>query len=130
MTASRVRKAAPISQIALLLMAILFMYLIVDFGRQVGVSRQRREELRLLEMEVQAETAEIDKLVADLEFASSPEAVEAWARRRGMTRPGERLVVFFGGSLGEPSEVEQTATSRPGVESARDEWLDLFFGTR
>lgn len=130
MTASKVRKASPISQLALLLMAILFMYLIVDFGRQVGVSRQRREELRLLEVEVQAETAEIQKLEADLVLASSPEAVEAWARRRGMTRPGERLVVFFGGSLGEPAELEKTPTNRATIDSPRDEWLDLFFGTR
>lgn len=130
MTASKERKASLISQIALLLMAILFLYLIVDFGRQVGVSRQRQEELRLLEAEIQAEKAEIANLEEDLEFASSPEAVEAWARRRGMTRPGERLVVFFGGSLGEPSEQEQPPSGPPRSDSPREEWLDLFFGTR
>ncbi len=130
MTAFKEPKASIISQIALLLMAILFMYLIVDFGRQVGVSRQRQEELRLLETEIQAEKAQIGNLEGELDFASSPEAVEAWARRRGMTRPGERLVVFFGGSLGEPSVVEQPATGLPGLDSPREEWLDLFFGTR
>lgn len=130
MTAFKERKAPLISQIALLLMAILFMYLIVDFGRQVGTSRQRQEELRLLEAEIQAEKAEIANLEEELEFASSSEAVEAWARRRGMTRPGERLVVFFGGSLGEPSEVEPPASSPSRADSPREEWLDLFFGTR
>ncbi len=130
MTATKDRKASFITQIVLLLMAILFMYLIVDFGRQVGVSRQRQEELRLLDMEIQAEKAEIESLGKELEFASSPEAVEAWARRRGMTRPGERLVVFLGGSLGEPSQAEAPSAGRSRVDSPREEWLDLFFGTR
>lgn len=124
----KARRLLPFSHILLILMGILVLYLVVDFGRQVGLSHQRREELRQIEKRIEAANAETAELKRRLEFASSPQAAEAWARRNGLTRDDEVLVVFLG-SLEDSSPAEEQELEAGMVQdSPRDAWWDLFFG--
>jgi hypothetical protein len=114
----------------LILMGVLVLYLVVDFGRQVGVSHQRREELRQIEYSIMAANEEGAQLLGELEYATSPEAAEAWARRNGLTRPGEVLVVPVGPSEDSEAPVEQQPEAGAAFDQPREAWLHLFFGTR
>lgn len=130
MAVDKARRVLPFNQILLILMGILLLYLMVDFGRQVAVSRQRREELAEIEREIEAATQESAELDSQLSYVSSPEAAEAWARPNGWTRPDEVLVVFVGPTTDSAASGQGRDEARTSSESPRDAWWDLFFGTR
>ncbi len=127
---AKLRRLIPLNQILLILMGILVVYLMVDFGRQVGVSHQRRLELDQIEQQIEAALAEKSELEDQLAWAASPEAVEAWARRNGLTRENEVLVVFLGEPSGLPDQASPLARPKTPATSTRAAWWDLFFGTR
>jgi hypothetical protein len=128
MLARKTRKALPLSQILLISMGILVVYLVVSFARQVGVSHQRREELRQLEGMVGAALEERAQLEEQLVHTGTEQAVRQWALANGMTKPDEVLVVM------PPSDpvpaVEEVSEEPATARSPREAWWDFFFGTR
>jgi cell division protein FtsB len=130
LTVSKTRRFWPFSQILLILMGILVVYLAADFARQVATSHQRRDELGDLNLEIEEANATNSQLRSDLEYATSPEAVEGWARPRGWTRPNEK-VIFFVGTYPDisPTIEHSPGSSTQGMEP-REAWWDHFFGSR
>ena len=130
MTDRLVRKTLPFSQILLILVGILLLYLLVDFGRQVGVSRQRREELRQLEHELSIAQQRQAELKRTLEYAQSDAAVEEWARKNGLAKIGEVPVVLIAPPADASSQALRVFDGDTRPLSPREAWWDLFFGTR
>jgi hypothetical protein len=111
-------------------MGILVVYLAVDFARQVAVSHQRRQELDELALEIGQAQSVNAQLRSELEYATSAEAVEGWARPRGWTRSNE-TVIFFVGSYPElPPSSEGSSDSGAEALEPREAWWDHFFGSR
>ncbi len=128
MTEGKARKMLSLSQILLILMGIFVVYLVVNFVRQIGVSHQRRQELRQLEDEVAAALQVHADLEQQLDYAPSGAAVREWALANGMTKPDEVLVVVP--SLEPVPAVEESPEEGVSPGSPRETWWDLFFGTR
>lgn len=129
MSDRKLRIGFPSGQIVLILMGILVLYLAVDFGRQVIISQQRRNDLRAVQAQIKAGEARHAALVADLEYSQSDAAAEAWARDQGWVKSGEVPVVIV-------APQTESEASRAGGDSASlagtvlREWWDLFFGIR
>jgi hypothetical protein len=123
-------RVLPFNQLLLILIGALVLYLVVDFGRQVGVSHQRREELHQLELKVESAQAETVALQEQYNYATSPQAAEEWARRNGLTKPDEVLAVFVGDSTDSYHAGEKRPKASTSPTSPREAWWDLFFGTR
>jgi cell division protein FtsL len=130
MALGKARRLLPLNHILLVLMAVLILYLVVDFARQVGVSYQRREELKQIEQSIDNAQARMEDLQGQLAYATSPAAAEQWARRDGLTRPNEVLVVFVGPAASSAPVGEKKTQDSTRFNSVRDAWWDLFFGTR
>jgi cell division protein FtsB len=116
------------SHILLLLMGVLIVYLMVDFGREVVVRNQRREDLGQVEQliqEVQARNSALEKLV---QYNLSPAAAEAWGREQGLAMPGEVPVVIVAPQSEASPTVPQAAVDNPAQVTNRDAWWALFFG--
>ncbi len=130
MTDRKSRIAAPLSQVLLLVLGILIIYLVVDFGRQVLVSHKRRAELRQLEERIDAARKGGAALEEHLAYARSPEAAEAWARNQGWARADEVPVVIVAPEGEAPSNPVARRAQPRGLSSVRQGWLDLFFAER
>jgi cell division protein FtsB len=122
------RKVLPFTQILLILMGIFVAYLVVNFGRQVGVSHQRRQELQQVEDQITAARQERAELEQQLDHAESDAAVREWALPNGLIKPDEVRVVIP--SLEPVPAAEQDSEAGAGPDSPRETWWDLFFGTR
>lgn len=122
--------APPFSHLLLILGGILILYLVVNFGRQVGVSYQRRQELKQIEQQIESARQEKAALEKALSYAQSPQAAEAWAREQLWSRPDEvPVMVVAPPTEGMPAGQELSEEAmEPGA--IRDVWWDLFFGTR
>jgi hypothetical protein len=118
-------------RILLILMVVVIIYLVAGFVRQVGISQQRKVELRQIEQNIAIAEEESDQLDQRLQYANSDEAVMHWALENGWGKPDEVLVVLV-----EPANaVATSADDTTGAESApagspRDSWWDLFFAQR
>ena len=122
-------KTLPLSRIFLILAAIPLIYLLVDFGQQVGASQQQREELKALEEQIALAKEEHLQLEKLLDYARTDAAAEAWARENGMAKPGEVPVVIVApDAKPTPRLQEHPLTAAP--DSPRDAWWDLFFDQR
>ncbi|MFC2031373.1 hypothetical protein ACFLWA_11685 [Chloroflexota bacterium] len=130
MTDRKSRIAAPISQVVLLLLGILIIYLVVDFGRQVLVSHQRQAELRQVEARIDAAMEDGVALEERLAYAQSPQAAEAWARNQGWAKSNEVPVIVVApeGEAANSPRARREEGLRLG--SVRQTWWDLFFGDR
>ena len=127
MTGDRVRRALPINQLLLLLMGFLILYLVVDFGRQVVSSYQRREELQQIEQQVQAAQQESEQLKARLTYAQSAQAAEEWAREQGWAKKDEVPVVIIAPAASISGGGGSRSPVSTAISSHRDAWWDLFF---
>lgn len=119
-----------INQIALLAMGVLIAYLVVDFGRQVVASRQGHDELEAAEQELSAAVQLEEKESQRLEWAQSPEAVDAFARGLGLAKENEVVVVMVESAAAPVPTAEPPAAPVSSPVSAREAWWDLFFGER
>ncbi len=128
MTERGTAKTLPIHQILLLLMGTVILYLVFDFGQQVIVNYQRQEDLRRIERDVDSARAETRRLEARLDFVSSPQAAEAWAREQGRAKGDEVPVVILAPAADPESNVEDGAAAGAGTRTPRESWRDLFFG--
>jgi hypothetical protein len=130
MTDEKIRRPPLISQLLLILMGAMLVFLVVSFAGQVTISHQQSAKLNRVEDKIRiavAEKAQLDKYLA---YVWSLEAVERWARQHGWTKPNERLVVPVGvGTEGPPPEQEILEEARK-PDSPQGEWWDLFFRIR
>jgi cell division protein FtsB len=66
------------------------------FAQQLALAKQIRAEEERLENEMAAEQARYEELTTKLEYVSSDEYVEYWARTEAhMTRLGETVVIMI-----------------------------------
>ena len=130
MTVREARRVLPFSQLLLILMGILVLYLAADFVRQMAVGHQRKEDLLQLDEEILVagqETVELEKEYAQV---GSPAAIEAAVRPQGLAREDEVVVILVGAPTDTLPEKEQEPRMEGGFDSPREAWWDLFFGTR
>ena len=125
-----VRRMSFINQLLLLLMGIVMLYLLADFGRQLAVYYQRRQELRQVEAQIVAAEQEKLALEEQRSYALSPVAAEQWARENGWAQEGEQTVVIVGQGAQEQLAPEERVDTNPDGTSPQSTWWDLFFGER
>jgi cell division protein FtsB len=128
MIEGRIHRTQPINQILLLLMVIVLLYLVADFGRQVVVSRQRQEELKQIECDIESAQEDTRRLEARLDYVQSPQAAEAWAREQGWVKPDEVSVVLIAPPASSSTDMDKGVEEELGPLSHREEWWALFFG--
>lgn len=130
MTGRLARRIPSFGQIALFLMGLALIYLLVDFGQQIDVLKQRRAELDRLGQRITGAEAEQEKLIESKSLAESDQATEQWAREKGWAKSDEIPVVVVAPvarpSLTETREPEEQA----GPSTYREAWWELFFGKR
>ncbi len=122
------RKAVPYRLILSVLMAVVILYLVGNFVMQASVRLDLRDRLHRIEQKIAATEKANSELEARLDYVSSDDAAEAWARENGWARSDEVLVVV----LAPDGETEAGAETSPaegaGPATSRDSWWDLFFG--
>lgn len=116
------------SQLLLILMGIVLLYLVVSFGRQVAVSHQRSQELAQIQEKVKLAEQQNQELHNYLDYAQSAPAAEAWARQQGWAKAGEVPVIVVDPLTVETPTIEPLQQVSPA--SYRQAWWELFFGTR
>jgi cell division protein FtsB len=118
------------SQLLLILMGIVILYLVVDFGRQVLDSHQLRADLRALEAQREAIYREQEAWGRQLIDSRSDAAVDAWARRQGMVKANEVSIAILTEDDEAMSAVPESSEPAQASVSSRLVWWDLFFGQR
>jgi len=130
MTDGKTRRAWSLRHLLLIMMSAMILYLGAGFAQKVGISLERRDDLRLLEGQIVRAEQQETALAAELEYMRSAAAAEAWARENGWAREDEVAVVV----VAPPSEVPLSSREglRAGLESSsmRERWWNLFFGER
>jgi cell division protein FtsB len=130
MTNRLAHKSLPLGQILVIMAVVVAVYLLVDFGQQVQVSNERREELASLQQQIAEAEEQQAKLEEQLAYVQSSEVVEEWARQNGLVKPGEVPVVVVAppGASTAPTENDSEGPVQPA--SIRETWWNLFFGNR
>ncbi len=123
------RTTLPFSHFLLILGGVLILYLVANFGRQVGISYQRRQELKQIEQQIESARQEKAALEKELSYAQSPQAAEAWAREQLWSKPDEVAVMVLAPPANELPAGQEEAKETPKPDP-RDAWWDLFFGAR
>ena len=130
MTERLARRIPSIGQILLILMGIILLYSLADFGRQIGVLQQQRRELRRVDQKISVAQQEQATLEKDLAYVQSDAAAEEWARGNGLAKEGEVPVVV----IAPAGEATQPRQERPAQgltpDAYRETWWELFFGNR
>ena len=126
----KVRFALPVSQIVVILMAALVLYLAVDFGRQVILNSLRQDDLQQVKDDVAAALQKKQDLEKRLEYVHSPQAAEEWARSVGWVTANE-VPVMLVGPTAVPVDAGSEGTLSPSDQDAnRTRWWKYFFGER
>ena len=122
------RRAFPYRLILSLLMGAVLLYLAANFVMQAGERLELRDKLRRIEQDIAAAEEANLELKARLDYVSSDDAAEEWARENGWARSDEVLVVV----LAPESETSPGVEGGPAKDvepgSNRDSWWNLFFG--
>jgi hypothetical protein len=130
MTDGKARRAWSLRHLLLIMMGAMILYLGAGFAQKVGISLERRDDLRRLEEQIVRAQQQEAALEAELEYMRSAAAAEAWARENGWAREDEVAVVL----VAPPSAAALSSQegSRAGLEpsSIREQWWDLFFERR
>ena len=92
------------------------------------MSLELRDKLRRIEQEIAAAEKANSELEARLDYVSSDDAAEEWARENGWARQDEVLVVVMAPEAERlpGDELHEEGAVRPA--STRDSWWDLFLG--
>lgn len=128
MSDRKLRVSLPLGQLALILMAVLVLYLAIDFGRQVVLSQRRQDELKQVEGKIKLASQKRDDLEKRLRYVQSPEAAQEWARQQGWVKANEVPVVLVAPSKPEATPVPAGTQRESDSASNRNRWLDMFFG--
>jgi cell division protein FtsB len=124
------RRAFPYRLILSVLMGVVLLYLAANFVKQTGDRLDLRDRLRHIEQEIAATEKANSELKARLDYVSSDDAAEEWARENGWARSDEVLVVVLAPETETAQGVEVSPKEGAGPDSSRDSWWDLFFGER
>ena len=80
------RRAFPYRLILSILMGVVLLYLAANFVTQTGERLDLRDRLRHIEQEIAATEKANSELKARLDYVSSDDAAETWARENGWAR--------------------------------------------
>jgi hypothetical protein len=130
MTNRVARKSLPLGQLLIVIAVAVAIYLLVDFGQQVQVSNERREELERIQQKIAAAEEQQIRLEEELVYVQSGEIVEEWARQNGFAKPGEVPVVVVAPPGDSSPLTEQGSEDPTRPSSIRETWWSLFFGNR
>jgi cell division protein FtsB len=122
------RIAFPYRLILSVLMGVVLLYMVVNFVRQTGERLDLRDRLRHIEQEIAATERANSQLKARLDYVSSDDAAEEWARENGWARSDEVLVVVLAPESAAAPGTEIDPEEDAGPASIRDSWWDHFFG--
>jgi hypothetical protein len=115
------------SQLLMILVGIVVVYLVMDFGKTVLASRRQRVELKEWKARLDAVYEEQRELEDRVRYNYSEQAVDDWARELGMVKENEVAVTILDyGEAPEPPVRERPRTT-PASIPARRVWWDLFF---
>lgn len=128
MTNSRIGKVVPYRLILSLAMGAVIFYLAVSFVMQMGTSLELREKRHRIEREIAAAEKANAELEARLQYVSSDDAAEEWARENGWARQDEVLVVVLAPETENSPQDKRQQGDQVNPVSVRDSWWDLFFG--
>jgi len=130
MTDGKIRRALPYRLILSILMAVVLVYLAATTIMRTPDRLALRDRLDRIDQELALAEKANAELRARLDYVSSNDAAEEWARDNGWTREDEVLVVV----LAPDAETAEGSQLRQEDESMstpnRDLWWDLFFGER
>ena len=130
MTGFRIRGAIPYRLILSLLIGAVLLYLAVSFVMQIGVSLDLQDKVRRLDKDITAAEQANAALEARLDYVSSDDAAEEWARQNGWAKPDEVLVVVLAPEAeGPPPDGRQQEEEVRPITN-RESWWNLFFGER
>lgn len=122
------RRAFPYRLILSVLMGVVLLYLLANFVMLTGERLELRGRLRRIEREIAAAEKANAELEARLDYVSSDDAAEEWARENGWARTDEVLVVVLAPEGETPSGVELSPAEPAGSATSRESWWNLFFG--
>ena len=128
MTDRKARRAWSLRHLLLIMMGAMILYLGAGFAQKVGLSLERRDDLRLLEGRIAKAEQQEALLAAELEYTQSAAAAEAWARENGWAREDEVAVVVVAPPSSVPPSKQAGMGASTEPESIRQRWWDLFFG--
>ena len=122
------RRAFPYRLILSVLMGAVLLYLVANFVMQTGERLDLRDKLHRIEQDIAAAEKANLELKARLDYVSSDDAAEEWARENGWARSDEVLVVVLAPESETSPGVESSPAEDVGPASNRDSWWNLFFG--
>jgi hypothetical protein len=122
------RKAVPYRLILSVFMGVVILYLMANFVMQASVRLELRDRLHRIEQELAAAGKANSELEARLDYVSSDDAAEAWARENGWAKPDEVLVVVLEPEGEAVASAEISSEEDAGPATSRDSWWELFFG--
>ena len=122
------RRAFPYRLILSVLMGAVLLYLVANFVMQTGERLDLRDKLHRIEQDIAAAEKANLELKARLDYVSSDDAAEEWARENGWARSDEVLVVVLAPESETSPGVESSPAEDVGPASKRDSWWNLFFG--
>jgi cell division protein FtsB len=128
MTDGKIRKTFPYRLILSIFMGAVIFYLAVSFVMQTGASLELREKRRRIEQEIAVAEKTNAELEAQLQYMSSDDAAEEWARENGWARQDEVLVVVLAPGAENALQDERQQDAQVNPVSVRDSWWNLFFG--
>ncbi len=123
-----IKKIFKDKRVILVVMAIILVFLLVDFNqRMVLLTRLRRQESQLTERYAQLESTRM-ALETELIYAQSDEAVERWAREDAMMiQEGDIPIVLLPPSTTIPTQSTPPLLILEEI-SKWEVWRELFFG--
>ncbi len=130
MTDGRSRVAFPYRLVLAVLLGAMLLYLVGTFVAQIGVNIELRDRLGRIEDEIVATEKANADLEARLEYVSSNDAAEEWARLNGWAGTDEVLVVVLAPDAEDAPPGEEPLQEAPAPVSNRESWWNLFFGER
>ena len=129
MTDGKIRRVLPYHLILVILMAAVLLYLAATCIARTRDRLALRDRLDRIDAEIAVAEERNAELRAQVDYVSSNDAAEAWARDNGLAQEDEVLVVV---RAPDAENVERTQLQQEETTSGsnRDSWWDLFFGER
>ncbi len=115
------------SQLLMILVGIVVIYLVMDFGRQVMAMHRVHRELDELQARLDDVLEEQRQLEGKVRYAYSEQAVHDWALRHGLVKENEVAITIVDLATTPEPPILETPRTSPASIPARRIWWDLFF---